>query len=130
MLNVRAVEVAGAGRRRHSEQARRRLRFALDPAGETEVLKVAVEQQHRAARAVAVFDQKRGGRRLRHPLNAHVPTLRRTSPRLTDSPRLKAASSKSQLQRPASPAFHTSFPVRHVTALTPVSPPLRRSIIT
>lgn len=33
-------------------------------------------------------------------------------------------------QRPASAAFQTSLPIRQVTALTPVSPPLRRSSIT
>ena len=55
------------------------------------------------------------------PLTPKVPTFRRTSPTLAVSLRLNAVRSKSQLQRPASPAFQTSLPVRHVTPRTLLS---------
>src|SRR3954452_2322756 len=54
------------------------------------------------------------------PCTLMLPTFLRTSPTLTDSLRPSAASRSSQLHFPSSPAFHTSLPVRHVTALTPL----------
>ena len=120
MLPARQSKYLAPGRRRQRKETRLRLGFALDLAGEGEVLNVAVEQQCRAAGAVAVLDEERDGRCRRHPLHrrgADVACARRRE--LTDSLRARAASSKSQLHLPSSPAFHTSLPVRQVIALMP-----------
>src|SRR5262249_26495577 len=59
-------------RLRQSEKARSRLRFPLDAGSEAKILNVAVKEQNRSTRAVAIFDQKCGCRSPRHGADAHA----------------------------------------------------------